>query len=79
MGYKRIEEVFHTGRCIRVRSNKKRKNHADICCQVEKEEDAKIIKKEIKKAVYRINHLLEEKTSFDLTIILESSGKEDKQ
>ncbi len=70
MGYKRIEEVLHTGRCIRVRSNKERKNHADIYCQVKKEEDAKIIKEEIKKAVHRMNHLLEDKISFDLTIVL---------
>lgn len=54
-----------------MRTKEKRKNHMEIRCMVSEKGNGEVIEKELKKAVHRINHLLEENVSYDLTITLE--------
>lgn len=68
------EYVWTAAKTIRVRSRVKRKNHMDIICHAEDEETQEIIRREMRKAVQRMNCLSKSKISFNEVIILEKDG-----
>lgn len=48
--------------------NKKNKSDIQITCHVKNKKEATVVKKEIKKAIRRMNHLLKKKTSLEIKI-----------
>ncbi len=58
---------------ISMRSHKTEKNHVDMNFHMENMEHAKAIKKEMKKAIRKLNRLLGRKISFTITVLSEQS------
>ncbi|EOS75700.1 MAG: hypothetical protein OSJ60_01810 [Lachnospiraceae bacterium] len=64
------EFVFPQKKQIKVRSRETRDTHIEIHCYTSDREDREKIKKEIQKAIRKMNHLLNGKVSCKWTITL---------
>ena len=71
MKYIEEEFVFPENKMIKDRSREKRDAHIEIHCRKANREDGKRIRKELKKAIHKMNRLLDNKVSYELTITLE--------
>lgn len=63
MAYINNDFIFKT-----IIPNKKNKSDIQIICCVKNEKEATVVKKEIKKAIRRMNHLLKKKTRLEIKI-----------
>lgn len=64
------ESAFPGKKRIKIRSREIRDTHMEIHCHVADREDREKVKKEIQKAIRKMNHLLNGKISYKLTITL---------
>lgn len=71
MGYIKQKNMWQFGKIMRFKSRKRKTNHMTIVCYAADEETRQVIKEEIKKAIHKMNRLLETEVSYDGVIILE--------
>lgn len=70
MKYIEQEFMLFKKKQIKVRSKETRDTHIEIRCYTSDGEDREKIKKEIQKAIRKMNHLLNGKVSYKLNITL---------
>ncbi len=72
MGF--IEREYFLPRITKIRSKEKRDNHITMICHVNDKKAQEVVQKEMKKAIHRMNRLLENGVSYEGEIILEKDG-----